>query len=191
MGNQKTNSVDRFAGQGFRSGMAKDQLIFTIICSSAVLVAAVTLVYHLTGSSGNRITAGSWQCLGCGFEFKKKTRVLPPIECLKCGGDAVRVTSRTCPSCNAKVPYYRISLTEQERTQRDAAQKQAEPSERSVTMGGSPMMMLPPMVRQYWVRQADDSFAWSPWMSAGSPEATQLEREMRCPECDGLIFPRP
>lgn len=197
MSNQKANSVDRFArrdsaGRGFRAGVAKDQLIFIIICSAALLVAAVTMVRFFTGSSKKGATAISWQCLSCGDEFSKKTSERPPIECPKCGGEAVQVSYRKCPSCGAKVMCNRLRLSERGQAQRDAMKKQAEATGRPVAAVSGPMMMMPmDMEIQYRLKQADGSFAWTDWMPAAgsSQRAVQLQNYMRCTECDALLFP--
>lgn len=194
MSNQKANSVDRFArrdsaGKGFRAGVAKDQLIFIIICSAALAVAAVTLVHFFTGSSP-KLIATSWQCLNCDNEFSKKTSEHPPIECPKCGGEAVRVIYRKCPNCGAKVMSNRIRLSERGKAQRDAMMKQAESTDQPVA--ARPMMKMPmDMETQYWIKQADGSYGWTDWLGAMSPQlAIQLENNMRCSECDALMFPR-
>ena len=51
MSNQRVDSVYKcarrdFVGRDFWAGMAKDQLIFVIICSAALLVAAIALVHR-------------------------------------------------------------------------------------------------------------------------------------------------
>ena len=188
MSNYHSNAVDRLAGRDFRSGMAKNQLIFVIICSAALLVAAVTLVHFFTGSS-RKATAGSWQCLDCEAAFNKKTRELPPIECPKCSGEAVRVIYRKCPDCGAKVICFRQRLSEQGKAQRDAMKKQDESGGQPAAMMG-PMMMGMDMEMQYRAKQADGSYAWTDWLNPlASPQATQeLQRNTRCSECDALLF---
>ena len=187
MSNHRANSVDRFSGRGFQAGMAKDQLIFVIICSAALLVAAVTLVHFFTGASKKATPTAPWQCLKCDREFSIKTLELPPIECPECGGDAVRVRYRKCPSCGAKVPCYRLRLPEGRKAQLDAMKKHAESTGQPVAPG--PMM---DMEIQYRVKQADGSYAWTDWLNPrGSPQlAAQLQKNMRCSECEALLFSR-
>ncbi len=185
MSNHKHNSVGRFAGRGFRCGMAKDQLIFIIICSAALLVAAVTLVHYFTGTSEKDIK--TWQCLKCSYKFTKKTSEYPPIECPKCGGDAAGTVYRDCPECGKRVLCYRLRLSAQVQAQRDAMMKQAESSGQPASMGP---MMNPDMDIQYWIKQADGSYGWTDWMNImASPQQVQeLQKTLRCSECDALLF---
>ena len=163
--------------------MAKDKLVFIIICAVALALAAVTVVLFFTGGPVKRLDT-TWQCLDCNYDFSKKTNELPPIPCPKCGGQAVRVTYRDCPSCGKKVLRLRIRLTEEAQAQREAMQKQAETT-------GQPTvpMMIPPTDVQYWVKQPDGKFGWTAWMLAVSPEAIQTQRDVRCSNCDALLFP--
>ena len=151
-------------------GVAKDQLIFIIVCAVALAVAGVALVRFLGGDS-RKVTASNWQCVDCNHEFRMKKIVRPPIECSKCGGQAVRLSHRTCPKCKAQVLVWRIRV----------------PGNRA---GGGPgaapamgMMGLPPMEVQYWLKQSDGNYAWSDWMPAGSPQARQIDANLKCTEC--------
>ncbi|MBA7521960.1 hypothetical protein ES705_14072 [subsurface metagenome] len=174
-----------------RSGMAKDKLIFIIICSAAIGVAVITMASFLfprgTAARGER-----WQCLNCDYEFSKKTSELPPIECPKCGGELVRVTYRKCPSCGAKVMCVRRRLSEQGKAKRDAMMKQAESTGQPVAAGAA-MMVPMDMETQYPIKQADGSYGWTAWLTAvmiSPQQAMQLQRNVRCTECDALIFPQ-
>ena len=160
-------------GAGVRSGIAKDQLIFIIICAVAVTVAAVTLVRSFSRVS--KVSPGVWQCVDCGDESIKKL-VQPPVTCPKCGGKAVRLGYRDCPACNKKVLYCRMD---------------SEPPPE----GGTPAapaapgraMMLPVSI-QYRVNQEDGSFTWGPWMNSMSAQAQQTGLNTRCPECGAGLF---
>ena len=163
--------------------MAKDKLIFIIICSAALALASVSLVLVFTGGPGSRLDT-TWRCLDCNYYFGKKTAELPPIPCPKCGGQAVKVTYRDCPSCGKKVLRLRLRLTEQGQAQREALQKQAE-----TTGQLTAPMMSPPMDVQFWVKQPDGKFGWTAWMLGVSPEAIQTQRNLRCSNCDALLFP--
>lgn len=191
--NQKTNSVERFAGQHFRSGMAKEQLIFVIICSVALLVAAVALIHFLTGSSGTGNVTSAWQCLACDSEFSKTTTEMPPIACPKCDGQAVRVMYRKCPSCGNQMAVNRLRLSEADKARRDAmATKLAESP--GTAPARPPMMGLMNMQEtQYRVKQQDGSYGWTDWMSGSlSPRvAMEWQRNMRCSKCDALLFSKP
>ena len=201
MTNQENNSLDRFArryfaGRGLRSGVAKDKLVFIIICSAALLVAAVTLVMFFTGTSRRGIRSTSWQCLKCGDEFTKKTSQYPPIECPTCGGEAVRLVYRECPNCGVKVLCNRVRLSEQGQARLAAIlEQQAKtdgapvPQDSGRTPGMMPVFDLDTQM-QYRVKQADGSYAWTDWVAAmSSPQqAMQLRSSMRCPECDALVF---
>ena len=156
------------SGAGLRAGMAKDQLIFIIICAVAVTVATVTLVRSF--SPGSKVRPGAWQCVACDNEFEAAAS--PPPKCPKCGGRAVRLVYRDCRSCGKKVLVCRIHVPEA--------------PEGATGPGGGPPglgMMMQPMPMQYWVKQEDGSFAWSSMVMGGSPQAIQLERSLICPEC--------
>ena len=44
-------------------------------------------------------------------------------------------------------------------------------------------LMGPQKLVQYWVKQSDGSYSWSPWMPRVSLKAYQTELSLRCPEC--------
>ncbi len=161
----------KFTAPGLRAGIAKDKLIFIIICSASIAVAVVALVYS---STGDRIAATPWQCLDCNYEFTMKTAEPPPIECPKCGGQAVRLNYRICPECGKQNLINRVRLTEQ---------GQAQYQEIKAAGGPTRRMMMLPKESQYWVKQTDGSYGWTPWMPAGSPAAMMLVRSLTCSEC--------
>lgn len=167
---------------GLRTGVAKDQLVFIIICLVATAVAVVALAYFFMG--GSEASPGQWQCLDCGDEFNKKTTEAPPIECPKCGGQAVRVHYRSCPQCGKEILVSRIRLTEQARAQRE--QGNAVGSRQGGPSPGMAMMM--PMDIQYWTKQEDGSYGWSRWMSSVSPQAHQFTRALQCSECGFNLY---
>ena len=130
-------------------------LIFLIICAAALAVAAVAIVRSV--SPGTKLASTGWQCVGCGHQFNNKTTEDAPIECPKCGGQAVRVLYRKCASCGKKVQFARVCLTAQGQAQRDFMKKQAEAQGK--TYKRMPMMS-PPLDMQFWTKQPDGSFAW-------------------------------
>ena len=168
----------RFAGPGLRAGMAKDTLIFVIICSAALVVAAVTLLYSFRG--GETVYPVKWQCLDCASEFSKKTAELSPIKCPKCGGQAVRLGFRACPECKKQVLVSRTRLTEQGQAQRDASAGQQD--------GGRLGIIMRPKEIQYWFKQADGSYGWTPWVPVASPAAMQFEMNLQCNKCGASLF---
>ena len=185
MGTQSSNSDcgyarRQFRGSGSRPGVAKDQLIFIIICSVALVVAAVTLVQFFRGGSKTRATA--WQCVdpNCGHEFNIKQMVMdaPVVECPKCGGPAAMLRYRPCPACEERVLIGRMRTSGQA-----PAAGPGGP--------GMGMDMMRPMDIQYWLKQDDGTYTWTPWMSAGSPQTMQIEQNLICPKCGkGLSYLR-
>ncbi len=191
MNKQMDSSLDKrtlykFAPPGLRAGVAKDQLIFIIICSVAIAVAVVALVYSFT--TGKTVATG-WQCLDCNKEFVLKTSEMPPIECPKCGGQTVRLNYRQCPECGTENLISRVRLTEQSQVEREkikAGGTQQEGGPPSMFGPISTMMMLPVEV-QYWHKQADESYGWTPWMDAGTLAAIQFEGSLSCSECGARL----
>ena len=167
-----------------RSGMAKDQLIFVIICSAAIGVAVVAMAFSLfSGGSRGKIRPSQWQCLDCSADFSKKTRERSPIECEECGGQAVRVNRRKCPACGKEVLVSRMRLTEQGKAQYKAAQESS---------GGAPMLPMGPGMDfqseiQFWIPQPDGSYGWSQWMAAG-PGMGSAFSSLTCSECGAPLY---
>lgn len=174
---------------GLRPGaINRDQLIFIVICSLAVSVAVVAMVLFFTG--GPKVRAAKWQCLQGGHEFRSATSDYPPIDCPKGDGEAVELLYEKCRQCKEKTLVARIRLTAQALAQRDTAWKQAEeagkphkPTKDGHSLGRS----APPMDAQYWIKQADGSFAWSPWVEISSPQAAQLRAVLQCTHCGAGI----
>ncbi|NIA07138.1 MAG: hypothetical protein GWP14_05805 [Actinobacteria bacterium] len=179
MGNQSSNSDCGYVRRqsrdsGLRPGVAKDQLIFIIICSVALAVAAVTMVRFFTG--GSRVPSSQWQCLDCGKEFTVKKITAQPVKCPKCGGEAARLGYRTCPACGEKVLVLRVRVSGQ--------------APGGGPAGGPPGLgMMSPMEIQYRVRQEDGTYVWTPWMFAGSPQAQQVDSSLICPKCGERLSP--
>ncbi len=175
----------KFTPPGLRAGIAKDQLIFIIICSVAIAVAVVALVHSFRGG---KTVATKWQCLDCNRELVMKTAETPPIECPKCGGQAVRSNSRMCPECGRENLINRVRLTEQGQARRQEIKAGGTRQEGSPGLFGpvATMMMLP-MEIQYWHKPADGSYGWTSWMPAGSPAAMQFERSLHCSECGARL----
>ncbi|NIA07748.1 MAG: hypothetical protein GWP14_08990 [Actinobacteria bacterium] len=113
--------------------------------------------------SGPKFGAGDWQCLQCGRTFSMEITELPPIECPKCGGEAVKLRYHRCQACGKKVVISRLRLTEKGQAQREAMRKQAEAAGGSAA--GPPGPMMPPMESQYRLKQSDGGYGWSPWVS--------------------------
>ena len=172
----------KVAGSAWRAGIAKDQLIFIIICSAAIAVAAVTLVVYLT--SGEQMRTVKWQCISCNHEFASKSAETPPIECQQCGGQAVRLTYRTCPECKKEVLVSRARLTEQGQAKRDASRDQ---SDGKIPGMGETL----PMEIQFWLKQADDTYKWSEWVPTNSPHLLQqYGTRLQCSECGAGLSSR-
>ena len=179
MSNRLSSSDDVYGRQascgiGAQPGVAKDQLIFIIICALAVTVAAVTLISSFSGPKARHST---WQCPDCGHGFSVEGVPIPPVTCSKCGGKALRPGYRDCPACGKKVLY---------------CQMRVEPPPEGATgpVGGSPGlgMGLPPVSVRFWIKQEDGSFAWSPWVLSSSPQAQQIKLNMVCRECGESLF---
>ena len=159
-----------------RRGVAKDQLIFIIICSVALAVAAVAMVTSFTGG-GKKTRAGEWQCLDCDKTFSAKSTGGAAVTC-KCGGEAARLVSRLCPSCDKKVLVYRIRMPEQ--------------PEGAGGPGGPPgmgMMGMAPSEMQIRIQLEDGTYGWSDWISSASPQLQQVFVNMPCPECGQSMTP--
>lgn len=182
MSNQTVDSGDKFvrracSGVASRTGVARDQLIFIIICSVSLVVAAITLVHFVTGGYSRGPVRNAWQCLNCNYEFSKKVPGFSSIECPKCGGQAVRVVYRKCPKCGAEVLFYRLRPSPQAQDQRAADQPAVSP------------MMVQAMEVQYKIKQPDGSLGWTGWMPAGSGEAVQARNAIRCSKCNASLVP--
>ena len=156
----------RYPSSAWRAGIAKDQLIFIIICSAAAAVAAVSLVVSMGGKPTPTV---EWQCISCNYEFSNKSAELPPIECPKCGEQAAQLTYRPCPKCEKPVLTARSRLTTQGQAKRDASS------------GGRAGRL--PMETQFWIKQADGTYKWSEWISMSSPQVIQqYDSRLQCPE---------
>ena len=99
-------SRQQFSGAGLRAGVARDKLIFIIICSAALVVALVSLVQFWVG--GPEGISSQWQCLNCDHKLDVKEMAISPIECPKCGGEAVRLGSALCQQCKKEILYRRV-----------------------------------------------------------------------------------
>ncbi len=176
-----------FSGEGLPAGMAKDKLIFIIICSAAIAIAVVTMAFTLfPGRSGSKIRPSQWQCLDCGHEFSKDTREPSPIECEKCAGEAVKVNRRKCPECGEDVLVWRMRLTEQGQAQ---YQKMKELSgQMPVMLMGPGAAMGLPMESQLWVQQDDGSYGWTDWFVASGPQMGQAYSFLKCSKCDAPLY---
>jgi DNA-directed RNA polymerase subunit RPC12/RpoP len=187
MGTQSSNSDCGYAhrrlrGSGSRPGVAKDQLIFIIICSVALAVAAVALVQFFRG--GSKVRPSSWQCLdaNCGHEFTRKKPMSPLVECSKCGGTAAMLRYRPCPACGERVLVGRMRVSGQ-----IPAGGPGGPG----GLGGRGMAMMQPMDIQYRIQQDDGTYIWTLWVPAGSPQSMQMEQSLVCPKCgEGISYLR-
>ena len=178
-----------FSGEGLPAGMAKDKLIFIIICSAAIGVAVVTAVFTLfPGRPGDRIRPSQWQCLDpdCGHEFSKKTKEYSPVECEKCAGPTASVNRLKCPECGENVLVSRTRLTERgEALYRD--RKESSGQTPALPMG--PGMSLP-MESQFWVQQADGSYGWTDWFFAGGSQSREILSSQKCSKCSAPLYER-
>ena len=177
-----------FPGEGLRAGMAKDQLIFVIICSAAIAVAVITMVFMFSGGSSGRMGVSQWQCLNtdCGNEFSNDTQGLSPVKCEKCGGQAASVNRRKCPACEENVLVSRMRLAEQGQAQ---YQNIKESSGQMRAMPVMPGMELP-MEIQFWMQQADGSYGWTDWIFAAGPQSGQVSSSLTCPKCNAPLYGR-
>jgi DNA-directed RNA polymerase subunit RPC12/RpoP len=178
-------TAKEWTGLSSRSGIAKNQLIFIIICSAAIGVAVVTMAIHLwSGGSGAR-RAASWQCLKCNAEFTKKTTEMPPIACEKCDGQAVSLNRLACPKCEEEVLISRMRMTEQGKAQHEARKAQMDGG-RPPMPPGMGMMGGLPMEMQLWVRGTDGNYAWSKWTP--SSVAGQYYSSLTCEKCGASLY---
>jgi len=188
MKTHRANSV-----RGLRSGMTKDQRIFVIICSAALLVAAVTLVHFFVGSSRKDSIDTEWHCLACGNDFGKKTKKsafgTPPLaNCPKCGGEAARVVYRKCPICGEEVQCYRLRLSKTGHAQKEAMEGQSQSTGQPMVRG--PQSMALDTEIQFRVKLADGSYGWTDWMNSMGEQQKAAQEDVRCSECGALLFPR-
>lgn len=157
-----------------RTGMAKDQLIFLIICSVAVAVAAVTLAFYFMGSSGDG--PNDWQCPKCEYKFAKSGGAGSLVYCPKCEERAAKLSYRICRQCGAKNVASRSRISKEG----EAIVLQHE---------GKDYGMLPPGERQYWIKQPDGSYGWSDWQSSGAM-LKEITRTAVCSECGVKLYGR-
>ena len=170
IGNSRSNRVQlKSLGAGLRAGMAKERLIFIIICSAAIAVAIITLAYSFKGEP--TIPTKKFQCLDCDYEFTEKTTKIPPVECSKCGGQAAELSYRSCRECGEEVLISRLRAI------------QGEAQEQSSGSG-----MLGAFEVQYWGKQEDGSYGWTQWMSVGSPESIKLSAGLQCSKCGARFY---
>lgn len=184
----RANSV-----RALRSGMTKDQLIFVIICSAALLVAAVTLVHFFVGSSRKDSIDTEWHCLACGNDFGKKTKKpafggAPSANCPKCGGEAARVVYRKCPNCGEEVQWYRLRSSKTGHAQEEGMGGQSQPTSQPMVRGAQ--AMVPDTEIQFRVKLADGSYGWTDWMNSMGAQQKAVQKDMHCSECGALLFPR-
>ena len=174
-----------------RSGMAKDKLIFIIICSAAIGVAVITIASSLL-PRGMAARVERWQCRECGNIFKERTFESPPIECPKCSGQAATLRYRTCPQCGQEIVVSRWRLTEEGKAQEEAARKAQEEAGGPPgpwVMPPPPMGKAPPVEVQYWAQQSDDSYAWTNWLNIMDPRVAMISSALKCEECHALLYP--
>jgi len=171
--------------------MAKDKLIFIIICSAAIGVAVITMASFLFPRSSRARGVRQWQCLNCDDIFKKKTLEWPPIECPKCSGQAVGFSYRTCPQCGEEIVVSRWRLTEAGKAQEKARKAQEEAKGfRGPPQGPfGPMGMGPPIETQYRAQQNDGSYGWTDWISSRTPAAVMIYSTLKCEKCQALLYP--
>ena len=88
---------------------------------------------------------------------------------------------------------YRVRLTEEGQAQFEQSLKSKQKELGSTqalpgALGVDPWMM--PMEAQYWLRQSDDSYGWSPWIVMGTPEAMEIRNALECPNCGAKLIRR-
>ena len=176
------------AGVNPSKGIARDKLIFIIICSAAISVAIVTLVAYLHSRGTAKQEKKVWQCLECEYEFTKVTKEISPIDCPKGHpGQAVLLGYHKCTDCGKRIPMSHVRLTEGGRAQYEAMQAHANQTDTPLPEQGAPEMNLPQEI-QFRYKQADGSYAWTEWMSADFRDLRQVFATLTCPECGAKLF---
>ena len=154
------------ASADLQAGIARDKLIFIIICSAALIVAAITIVRFSKKNSGP--PAVGWQCLECDHQFNTPPTEAQPVYCPQCGGAAANFLYRECPKCAEKNVVGRVRHPQQG----DQAAAGAE--------------------TQYRIKQSDGTYTWTDWVSVFSPMAHQrLQPQMMCTKCDANLYGYP
>lgn len=168
------------------TGLARNELLFVIICSAAVVVAVLAVVGFFAGQRGTPFV-GDWQCLNCEHTFSSNTQEMPPIACPECKGPAVRLIYSSCPNCRRKVAAQRISLTSQGQAQRKVLRSQYPqgPAQELYLM----QVGMLPTESQYWVRSPEAGDGWTEWILAASPRTLQMRQEILCPKCGVRLQP--
>ena len=171
-------------------GIARDKLIFIIICSAAIGVAILAMASYLYSRGSANQEKKVWQCLECEYEFTKITTEMPPIDCPKGHpGQAARLGYRECPTCGKKIVLSRVRLTEGGRVQYEAMQAQANQTDAAAPGAVSPEMSLPQEI-QFRYKKDDGSYAWTEWRSADFRDMRDIFESLTCSECGAKLFPR-
>ena len=168
----------------FRRGKITDKQVFIIICTAAILVAAITLGNFFLGSGLRLKSVPNWECLECGHKFSQSGQrlPLPPIDCPQGHkGQAVMLGYRVCPDCYTQILYSRTRLTKEfaEEVQRLRDQGY-EPTEQEAVNW--------PREVQFRLLDTDDQ--WTNWVIWRSPEAVQIQADMKCPQCGASLYPK-
>ena len=165
-------------------GKITDKQIFIIICSAAILVAALILGnFFLSGFGLKQVP--NWECLECGHKFFQSGEKMsvPPIDCPEGHkGQAVMLGYRICSNCRrARILYSRIRLTREyaEKTQQ-LRDKGYEPTNRETA----------DWPREVQFRLLDTGDQWTDWVLWRSPEAAEIQAGMKCPKCGRDLYPR-
>ena len=170
-----------------RPGMARDQTIFISICSAAILVAAVALVFFVRSQSSTPFV-GDWQCLQCGQSFDSKSLLPGPIDCPKCPGEAVKLIDKECPKCGKTSLVSQMRLTQS--AQKEFANYQASHAE-ELAAGQFPKIVFRlPMEARYRIALPEGKSSWhEQWLFTGSDQAQQIRADQRCPHCQAPLYP--
>ena len=188
---QPNNEIDKLrrnwgrkpiSGKSWRAGVSQRQLV--VIMCAAALVGITAVVLDLFTPDKSQLGSPVWQCLKCNDDFTSKSTDIPPIECPKCGGEAVLLGHRLCPGCDRYALLLRKRLTKQ--GQVEYAAIKAGRKDRGDDGGPTGILMLP-MEAQYWVTQPDGSRAWTGWMITNSPMAMQLRTTAKCSHCEAYL----
>ena len=95
----------------WRAGVAKDKLIFIIICSVALAVAVVVMTFYFKDDPWN--PTGGWLCLECNHQFDKPHTEGQPVYCPECGEEAASLLFHRCPKCDEKNVIGRVRFPQQ------------------------------------------------------------------------------
>ena len=163
------------------AGLARRQLIVAIVCAVVIVAAGVFITFYMVHGG---VFEGNWQCLRCEHIFSRDTFEPSPIECPKCGGQAVNLIYRKCPRCGKANLVWRLRLTES--AQAYLAELRSRSPDGFVSF--EVIAHLPNEV-QYRIREPNGTYTWDQdWLSPTSPEAKDIRAGLQCAKCGEQLF---